>query len=439
MQVQTASRGPSEQTGSPEAPASREETGEKGEPAEKLTGFANDWVAFKEMMFVGLNVLLIFVPLGLASEVLGWSSAVIFSFNFLGIIPLAAILGTATEALAEHTGQTLGGLINASFGNAVEIIITISAIKRGLCRVVQAGLIGSVLSNLLLVLGMAFLASGMLRSEQAFNKDGAGANTSCLLVAATGVGIPTLFASAEIGFNPEDTLQLSRKCAIILAMVYGFFLVFQLGTHQHHFEDVAQAVSKEEMAQMEATGSGVFGNRLSFIGNEDDDEDGAVMSPGTSTFILFISTVIVAQLSELMIGSVEDFSHKYSIPKSFIGLILLPIVGNAAEHSTAVVAAFKGKMDLAIGVAVGSSTQIALLVVPFSIMVGWYFDQPMNLDFGTFYSGIFLLAVFLVGSVLHDGSSNWLEGLMLIATYVMIATICWFIPNSDAEATMAVQ
>lgn len=376
------------------------------------------------------------------SPIMKWNSAVIFTTNFMAIIPLAAILGAATESLAEHLGQTLGGLINASFGNAVEIIITIDAIKRGLCSVVQAGLIGSVLSNLLLVLGMAFLASGLVRSEQTFNKDGAGANTSCLLVAAIGVVIPTLFAGSQKEIDESELVWVSRICAIIMACVYGFFLIFQLHTHQHHFEDVvdethldpASSLALERMKKEASERGDVSDDLVSRMSRsiagvappEDEDEPEDMLSPLTATVVLFSITCVIAMLSELMVGSIEDVSEHFGVPKSFIGLILLPIVGNAAEHMTAVVSAWKGKMDLAIGVAVGSSTQIALLVVPFSIIIGWVYDQPMNLNFGVFYSGTFMMTVFLVGSVLQDGSSNWLEGLMLCATYVMIAVICWY-------------
>jgi Ca2+:H+ antiporter len=358
------------------------------------------------------------------SKPMGWNSAIVFSTTLLAIIPLAGVLGAATEALAEHTGQTVGGLINASFGNATEIIITIDAIRSGLCKVVQAGLIGSMISNLLLVLGMSFMSSGLLRLEQTFNKDGAGANTSCLLVAAIGLSMPTLFNYSEHGPTEDDVLFVSRVVAMVMAVVYCFFLVFQLCTHKHHFSD-AGGESADEFRKSLSEATGIVGRLSQVMLSDDEGEEAAVLSPASSTIVLMVSTLVIAQLSELMVDSIEDVSENYGVPKSFIGLILLPIVGNAAEHMTAVVAAFKGKMDLAIGVAVGSSTQIALLVVPFSVMTGLYFDQPMDLNFGPFFTGTFLLTVFLVGSVLQDGSSNWLEGLMLCSTYVMIAIISW--------------
>jgi Ca2+:H+ antiporter len=281
---------------------------------------------------------------------------------------------------------------------------------------------------------MSFVASGLVRPEQDFNKDGAGASTSCLLVAGTGVAIPTLFVSSEFS---TDAVLLSRYCAIIMAFVYVCFIIFQLFTHTDQFEDhsggsssspVKRGSFKEEMDAM-----GSKGKRLSHIMGVtmpiEEEETYKSLSPISATIVLLSSTLIIAQLSELMVGSIEDVTEEYGVPKSFIGLILLPIVGNAAEHMTAVVAAFKGKMDLAIGVAVGSSTQIALLVVPFAVMIGWYFDQPMSLGFGPFLTGVFLLAVFLVTSCLTDGTSTWFEGVLLIGVYLMIAMICWFLPN----------
>jgi Ca2+:H+ antiporter len=370
------------------------------------------------MIISPLNILLIFVPLGIASQYYQWTSVKIFTCNFLALIPLAGILGNATEALADYTGPTIGGLINASFGNAVELIVTVIAIKAGLCPVVKATLIGSILSNLLLVLGMAFLASGLKRSEGGFNEQGAQASSASLLTAAIGVSLPTLFAGMP-EVNERDQVGASRLCACILAVVYGFYLVFQLKTHKHYFEEVAPAVKQAEP----------YSELTAPPPEAEEDEDDADLSPFPSTVVLGASTCIISYLSDFLIASIEDVSTDYHVPQSFIGLILLPIVGNAAEHLTAVTTAFKGKLDLSLGVAVGSSTQVALLIVPFAVIVGWFYDQPMSLNFGTFYSGVMVLSVFLVNQVLADGSCNWLEGLMLIATYTMIAVMCCFIPN----------
>jgi Ca2+:H+ antiporter len=397
-----------------------------------------DGKALKDLMLFPLNILLVFVPLGVASHHYQWTSAQVFIFNFLGIIPLAGIMGNATESLAEHTGPMVGGLINASFGNAVELIVTVLAIKAGLCSVVKATLIGSILSNLLLVLGMAFVASGLKRSQGDFNEQGAQASCASLLTAAIGVSLPTLFAGMP-RVDVREQVGASRACAIILAGVYVFYLIFQLKTHKHFFEE-----SEDKVKQRNSRGNEPLKQVLTEDPNsqsttapsgeaEDGDEDAAELSPFPSTIVLGLSTLIVSFLSDYLIDSIEDVSEHYHIPQSFIGLILLPIVGNAAEHLTAVTTAFKGKLDLSLGVAVGSSTQVALLIVPFAVIVGWVYDQPMSLNFGTFYSGVMVLSVFLVNQVLADGSCNWLEGLMLMATYTMIAVMCCYVPNDVRE------
>mmetsp|Transcript_75407 Transcript_75407/g.245277 ORF Transcript_75407/g.245277 Transcript_75407/m.245277 type:complete len:411 (-) Transcript_75407:94-1326(-) len=345
-----------------------------------------------------LNILLIFVPLGIASHHLEWGSAATFSCNFVAIVPLAGILGAATEALSSHVGQMIGGLLNATFGNAVEMIVTINAIRAGLVGVVQGSLLGSILSNLLLVLGMAFFAAGLRMKESTFNSTGASANMSCLTLSSIALGLPTIYSNIP-GTNFEDMLMISRISSVVIAIVYLLFLWFQLVTHADMF------------------------------GEDDEEDEQATMSAFTSTLVLFGATCVVAVCSEYLVDSIEGVSEEYGLPKAFIGVILLPIVGNAAEHATAVTAAAKGKMNLALGVAIGSSTQIALFVVPFSVVVGWMYDVPMSLDFRVFDSTVLILSVFITSIVLHDGASNWLEGAMLVATYILIAIICWFIPE----------
>lgn len=353
-----------------------------------LTGILCSW----------LNLLMVFVPLGIASHHLEWGSAATFACNFTAIVPLAGVLGAATEALAMHTGQMIGGLLNATFGNAVEMIVTINAIKEGLVSVVQGSLLGSILSNMLLVLGMAFFAAGMRLKESPFNASGASANMSCLTLGSIALALPTIYATLE-GTHPEDTLMISRISSVIIAIVYVMFLVFQLYTHADNF------------------------------GGEEEEEEEILLSAPAALILLFTATCVVAMCSEYLVASIEGVTEEYGLPKAFIGVILLPIVGNAAEHATAVTSAAKGKMDLCLGVAVGSSNQIALLVLPFSVMVGWYYDTPMTMDFRSFDATVMLLSVFLTGGMLHDGSANWLEGAMLVATYILIAVITWFIPE----------
>jgi len=364
------------------------------------------WSCGREMrglsgiFFSWLNLLMVFVPLGICSHHMKWGSACTFACNFTAIVPLAGVLGAATECLAMHTGQMIGGLLNATFGNAVEMIVTINAIKEGLVSVVQGSLLGSILSNMLLVLGMAFFAAGMRLKESPFNASGASANMSCLTLGSIALALPTIYATLE-GTHPEDTLMISRISSIVIACVYVMFLVFQLYTHADNF------------------------------GGDEEEEEEILMSAPASLMLLFAATCVVALCSEYLVASIEGVSEEYGLPKAFIGVILLPIVGNAAEHATAVTSAARGKMDLCLGVAVGSSTQIALLVLPFSVMVGWYYDTPMTMDFRSFDATVMLLSVFLTGGMLHDGSANWLEGAMLVATYILIAVICWFIPEPD--------
>lgn len=354
-----------------------------------------------DMFFQWLNVLLIFVPIGMGVRYARCNDAIVFSANFLAIIPLASMLGNFTEALSYHTGQLIGGLLNATFGNAVEMIICIQSVKLGLIRVVQGNLLGSVLSNLLLVLGMAIFASGLIRKDSHFNSQGAAANMSCLLVASISVCLPTVFRTVH-GSSDEEVLLISRICSCFLILVYGLFLFFMLKTHSDLFVDEG-----------------------------DQDEDEECLSAPLATLLLAFCTLVVAACSQNVVGSIEGVSENYGLPKAFIGVILLPIVGNAAEHATAVGCAYKGMMDLALGVAVGSSTQIALFVVPWAVLFGWIYDQPMDLNFRLFDTVCQMLSVFLVSQVLQHGNTNWLHGAMLMVVYFIIATATWFIQEED--------
>lgn len=365
------------------------------------TFFARNSSALVGVFLVPINILLVFAPIGIISTYLECSSLVLFFANFIAIIPLAQVLGDATEALAAHTGQIIGGLLNATFGNAVEMIMCIQAIKRGLIQVVQGNLMGSILSNLLLVLGMALWAAGINNKEAKFNSAGAQANMSCQILASISIALPTMYSTVE---GAKDILTISRICAFNLVLVYGLFLFFQLKTHSHLFQDEGD-------------------------GAEEEEEEQSQMSASVACALLACTTLVISACSEGLVDSIEDVSVEYGLPKAFIGLILLPIIGNACEHSTAVTCAYKGMMDLALGVAVGSSTQIALFVVPVAVLFGWAYDQPMDLNFRGFDSIAMMLSVFLCSQVLQHGHANWLHGAMLMATYVLIAIVAWFIPE----------
>jgi len=350
-----------------------------------------------------LNVLLVTVPFGIAAPKLEWSDQAIFALNFLAILPLAKILGGLTEELSDSVGETLGGLLNASFGNAVEMLLSVFALRKGLVSVVQGSLLGSILSNLLLVLGMCFFFGGIKFHKQKYNADGARVQSNLLLLSVLAMVIPSLVGLVTSKEGEGVSLAMSRGAAIILTVLYGLYLVFQLRTHKDYFE-----TEQED-------------------GAEGEEEP---MHPGMAALLLLLVTLLVAVCSEGLVDSVEGITREMGISEHFIGVILLPIVGNAAEHLTAVDVAMKNKMDLSLGVALGSSSQIALLVVPFTVCAGWAIGVPMDLNFRPLGTGILLVTVLIVGSVTSDGESNWLEWAMLIAAYIMVGLTFWTMPDN---------
>lgn len=366
-----------------------------------------------------VNILLVFVPLGIVAGAMHWNPTTVFILNFFAIMPLAAVLSFATEEISVKLGETLGGLLNATFGNAVELIVSIVALKNGEIRIVQSSMLGSILSNILLVLGCCFLAGGIHNTssgtaegiEQDFNSTVASTMSSLMAVAAAALIIPaTLYAAlANSKSNTDDNiLILSHGTAIILLILYILYLVFQLRTHAKLFD-------AERAAE-----------------NEEDSEE-PHMSPWAAAAVLVVTTVAIAVCAEYLVDSIDSLVATAHISKTFIGLILLPIVGNAAEHVTAVVVAVKDKMDLAMGVAIGSSMQIALLVTPFLVILGWIMDVDMTLRFQTFETVIFFLSVLIVTYVLQDSKSNWLEGCMLLGLYLIIALAFLVYPDDAVD------
>jgi len=404
-----------------------------------------------------INILLIFVPVGFAvnyAHVGGpWPT---FIINFIAIVPLAATLSFATEELALRVGETFGGLLNASFGNAVELIVSIQALVKNEIVIVKTSLIGSMLSNLLLVLGMSFWLGGLGRQEQFFNVTVAQTAASLLALCIGSLIIPTVFHTALIEDQSTNDAQdskknqgLSRGTAIILLFVYACYLLFQLKTHVAIYNAPSQKVPKKKSSKKEegdairgiaqigagtaaASGGGIHANKL--VKSEEDEEE-EVEEPQLSVWgaivTLTISTILVAFCSEFMVSSIDGITGEGSaIGKTFVGLILLPIVGNAAEHATAVTVAIKDKMDLSIGVAVGSSMQIALLVLPLVVVLGWITGHHcMTLYFDNFQIAILFISILLVNYLIQDGKSHWLEGVLLICTYIIISVAAWFYPN----------
>ncbi|CAH2352038.1 vacuolar calcium ion transporter [[Candida] railenensis] len=390
-----------------------------------------------------VNYLLVFVPLGIIAGIFEWSSNAIFWINFCAIVPLASLLAFATEELAEHVGETLGGLLNATFGNAVELIVSIIALKENQVRIVQASMLGSILSNLLLVLGMCFVAGGITRVQQTFNQTVAQTMSSLMALATAGLLIPAAFHASlptpkekhgfpEPGSSDDLILSLSRGVSIILLTIYILYLVFQLKTHKALFEEQSSHDTDDVMITSALPGSGGSASNVLEEGILGKAEEKHLTVAG-SLSVLVGATIIVSICADYLVGSIDNIVESSGLSKTFIGLIIIPIVGNAAEHVTAIVVAMKDKMDLAIGVAVGSSLQIAVFVTPFMVIIGWIIDVPMSLYFSTFETAILFISVFISNLVILDGESNWLEGAMLLGTYLIVALAFFYYPDNVAN------
>ncbi|CAI4219976.1 unnamed protein product [Parascedosporium putredinis] len=355
-----------------------------------------------------------------------------------------------SSEIAMRLGETLGGLLNATFGNAVELIVSIVALRDGQIEVVQASMLGSILSNLLLVLGMSFFFGGIWNLR---NPDGTGmeqefpsgtAQTTCSLLALSSASLvipatvrphrpyllPSLLPGRELynvldAGDSKDTegpiLFLSRGTAIILLILYGLYLWFQLRTHHNLFDGPGHFESHDPEASQNSVEQA-----------EEREREEPCMGLVPAIIVLVATTVVVAICADYLVASIDPIVESTKISKTFIGLILIPIVGNAAEHATAVMVAMKNKMDLAMGVAIGSSIQIALLVTPFLVMFGWAIGQPMTLHFETFSVVAFAFSVMVVTYTVQDGRSNYLEGAMLFGLYCIIALAFYVSPSLDA-------
>ena len=356
-----------------------------------------------------LFALLVFVPISIAAHFLEWGSSVVFITSGLAIVPLAAFMGTATEEIAVVVGPSLGGLLNATFGNATELIIALIALNAGLVNVVKATITGSIISNLLLVMGFAMLLGGLRYKEQDFQPVIARVNASSMNLAVIAILVPTAVDATSTGIGEATLQKLSVAVAIVLILVYGLTLLFSMKTHSYLF-DVG-------VAEMEGEESN--------LAKEDTEE-----KPNLTLWIsvLLGVTLLVAGESELLVETLEEATSQLGLSTLFTGVILLPVIGNAAEHATAVTVAMKNKMDLSVSVAVGSSLQIALFVAPVLVLAGWFMGQPMDLDFNPFELVAVAVSVLIANSISSDGNSNWLEGTLLLATYVVLGLAFFFHP-----------
>lgn len=390
-----------------------------------------------------LNILLIFVPLGLLSGKLEWNESSVFILNFIAIVPLAKLLGFATEEIALKTNQTIGGLLNATFGNAIEMIISLMALKEEMYRVIQVSLLGSILSNALLVLGFCFLLGGLKYPEQSFNVYAANTSASMLCLTVFGLMLPAAFKTA-LKNEDEDlvlrqVLELSRGTSIVLLLAYLFYLVFQLKTHRKFYEDDERSRDVERAPLLSSRANpytrqfddeevNIDGDTNDNAGEEDDDDEEPQLTTAFAIGLLFFVTLMVCFCSEYLVDSIGGISESWGLSASFIGLILLPIVGNAAEHVSAVTFSLKNKTSLAISIAVGSSMQIALFVTPALVLISWMMGKELSLQFELFEVVIVFASVFLLNSLLADGKGNWLEGVLLLCCYFIISLAYFIIP-----------
>jgi Ca2+:H+ antiporter len=357
------------------------------------------------------SILLVFVPISILAHFLNWEATTVFITAGIAIIPLAAYMGNATEEIAVVVGPNLGGLLNATFGNATELILAFVALKGGLVDVVKATITGSIISNLLLVMGLSMLLGGLKYKEQEFQPLAARVNASSMNLAVISILLPTAVEYTSAGIGEQTLQQLSVAVAGVLILVYGLTLLFSMKTHSYLYdvgmvgiEEIEEAESKVEAESHQPV------NLPFWIG------------------VLLVVTLAVAFESELLVESLEEATADLGLTALFTGVILLPIIGNAAEHFTAVTVAIKNKMDLSVSVAVGSSLQIALFVAPVLVIAGWLIGQPMDLDFNPFELVAVTVAVLIANSISSDGKSNWLEGSLLLATYTILGLAFFFHP-----------
>ncbi|HEV3051023.1 MAG TPA: calcium/proton exchanger [Longimicrobium sp.] len=361
-----------------------------------------------------MNLLLVFVPIAMLMEwVLHSPPTLIFVVACLGIIPLAGMMGHATEEIAEHVGQGLGGLLNATFGNAAELIIAIMALRAGYFDLVKASITGSIIGNVLLVFGLSALVGGLKYETQRFNRTAAGLGSTLLVLSAVGLVVPAVFHMIVGNTAPTAERNLSLEICIVLMLTYVASLFFTLRTHKHLYMGDAGEDEPE----------GAY-------------EDHAPL--GRSIGMLVAATVGVAVMAEFLVGAAEATAERLGWSEVFVGVIVVAIIGNAAEHSTAIIMAAKNKMDAAINIAVGSSIQVALFVAPLLLFLSYFIaPRPMDLIFTSFEVLAIGLCVGIMALCAMDGESHWMEGVQLLAVYIILGIAFYFLPVEAGHAAAA--
>ena len=351
-----------------------------------------------------IYVLLIFAPIAAGLEFAHADHLVLFVVSAIALIPLAKLIGDSTEHLSTHYGPTAGSLLNVTFGNAAEIIISVVAISAGLIDLVKASITGSIIGNILLILGLSVIAGGFRYKEQTFSRENIGIQSSMLFLAIIGLAVPTILASTILSPLENQVQILSDALAVILLIVYILGIVFTFITHKHLF-------TPPETTQ------------------DIQESHGTHWSKKKAFLFLAVSMAGVIVVSEILVASVETTGEELGFGQLFVGAIIVGIVGNAAEHSSAILLARKGKMELSIGIAAGSGTQIALFVVPILVFAGIAMGQPFTLVFTLLELATLFLAAIILNLIVHDGKSNWFEGVMLTAVYIIIAIAFFFVAD----------
>jgi len=349
-----------------------------------------------------MNWLLIFVPAAIGLEFLAPDRhLLVFAASGIAILPLAGWMGRATEELAERLGEGVGGLLNATFGNAAELIIALAALRAGLHEVVEASIVGSIIGNILLVLGAAMLAGGLRHPEQRFNAAAARSQATLLTLAAIALVLPAGFEFAA-GKSAAGLHPVSVSISIVLLIAYSLFLAFSLGTH-----------------------------RTLFMGAHVPEESKVKASAGRAGAVLAVATVAIAWMSEILVGAIEPTAHELGLSDVFVGVFVVAVLGNAAEHATAISVAMKDRMDLSLSIAIGSSVQVALFVAPVLVLASFFIGPgPMDLAFPIGLVLIVLMSVLITGQVAGDGRSDWLKGMQLLAVYLVLGLTYFFLPSA---------
>ena len=360
--------------------------------------------------------LLLLAPVALVlGAIEGVPAPAVFFCAALAIVPLAKLIVESTESIAERTGPALGGLLNATFGNLPELIIAVVALRAGLVEMVRASLIGALLANLLLGLGLAFFLGGRRYHLQDYNPLAARSYASMMLLAVISMAVPSAFHrffGAEQGF--QHTTVLDKSVAIVLLVTYALYLVYQLHTHRETFAAGSHAAANGGGEQARPAGHGAHGS----------------LRPAAAKLIA--ASLAAAWLSELLVGAAEATGHSLGMSPTFIGLVVLAAVGGAAEIASAIVLGRRNQMDLAVGVALGSCIQIALFVAPILVLLGGFIGpEPFALSFSRGEMGFLFVSVLLGGLVATDGQSNWFKGVQLLAVYALLALVCYLVPAAS--------